>query len=305
MARSWDRVRSLRVVTVAAGEGREEGLREVRTELRISGDGSLYFDYAHGDGETYELDPNRARLFLREGTVFEEIPFRRVVSRYPVASMPPNRALELQPIWPLLAWWPEGSPLSCPEVHGHSITLPPLDSSDSSGDDPDSDALFLRTAHEEVELSREHGLAVRRRSWRDAQTGRLLSSMEVEEFFEVAPGVWFPLRYVVRRHSQENEREERIVRYRVLEASVDDLEPEDFVFHPPPGTFLIDAAERAGGRQLVPGGFDLMSAYVELLRRARPAGGARRPSTGPWIWGGVVGLATWLLGLRTIRRRHT
>lgn len=81
---------------------------------------------------------------------------------------------------------------------------------------------------------------------------------------------------------------------------VNDSTPADFAFVPPPGTYLVDTDGNGGGRQIVPGGFDLMRSFVGVVRSPNTQAGV---PTLPMILGAVAGLAAYLAVPRRVNRR--
>lgn len=293
LERPWDSVESVRVVVAGSGDGADGIPRELRAELRIAKDGYLYLDWAHGNDATWSHDPYRVVLSIHEDVVTQEIPYRRVVVKYPVASLG-RKAEELssQAIWAVLGWWPEGLPVPCPRVHDVPTDVKHVVDDAGYRVLSEGDVLVARSEVEEIGFSLGHGLAIQYRIWRDEEHGHVLSSMYVDSFRQLAPEVWFPQEFRVLRHNPEDETETRLVQYRVLDARVNDLGAEDFDLVLPPGTYLVDADGGGGGQQIVPGGFDLMEAQVDLIRSNRARSGWPGRSN---ILGALGGVATYLV----------
>lgn len=298
--RSWDHVRSLRVVTQASGINGDGQTSRLYAEVRISNEGALYFENAHGDEASRLFDLNRTRLYLREGIVTEEIPSRRVVVEYPFKRSAIDR-VERYPIWAVLGWWPEDFPSSCPMVHEAPTRL--LLSTEAAGPPETEEAketITVRTPRELIELSRSHGLAIARRTWFTLDSSRPLTTMVVDEFFEIAPDVWFPRIFRVLRHNPNQSDEVRTVTFEVIEARIDDLNPSDFTFDPLPGTYLVDADGNGGGRQIAPGGFDLMRSFVRLIRSTNTPSVERNYVQ---LFGALSGIIAFLVVARYVRPR--
>jgi hypothetical protein len=300
LPRPWDRVSSLRVVVQAHGSRAAGEISRLRNALRISSEGAIYFEQAHGDESSWQSDLNRRKLFLKNGVITEEVSSRRVAVEYPF-----NRSaidgVERYPLWAMLGWWPDGFPFECPRMHGSPTSLlDVINESEQTTIERSGDYIIVSTPRESVELSLSHGLAIAQRIWFDADTRRPITTMVADDFVEIAPGIWLPWAFRVLWHDPERSSEVRTVTFQVTEAGVNDATASDFIFKPSPGTYLVNADGSRDGRQIEPGGFDLMLAFVRLIRSRTPKG----DDTDRVVALGIIaGILTYLLVARYICAR--
>jgi hypothetical protein len=293
LSKQFSRIKSVHVVTHMIDDlpGRPDGAF-VRAELKVYGSDRFFLDFSHGfPSARWSDDYTRHRSFIVGRDYLAEKPAMRTFTRRDLLAGEIPERFAVHPFFVSSGWWPQNAVLPCPEVMGIPISVLLAAQNENyrieTGSDPvvgHSSVILKRDGIDRIWLDPDSGLAVRARDWYDPEHGSICVMLRVDEFALMDKGLWAPskCRILVSDGSSLDSESAAIIDRRsvqLVEACVNGVTPDEFVYHPAPGAFYVDRKSPDGWKQVEPGGLDFLELVADDIeaRRSADVGGTESP----------------------------